>query len=171
MRQIAVRPAPGNLTRGVLVGPCFRAEAALGRSGIARSKREGDGHTPAGNFRLLSVLYRADRGPKPVTALPTTAFGRDFGWCDDPSDRNYNRQVRLPYAGSHERLWRDDRLYDIVVVLDFNLARPRPGGGSAIFMHVADTDFKPTAGCIALAAHDLRRLLKRVGPETMLTVA
>ena len=170
MYQIAVRSAPGTLMHGVLVGRGFRAEAALGRSGIARRKREGDGHTPAGNFRLLSVLYRTDRGPKPATALPTAAFGRDFGWCDDPGDRNYNRPVRLPYAGSHERFWRDDRLYDIVVVLDFNLVRPRPGGGSAIFMHVADPDFKPTAGCIAFAEHDLRRLLKRVGPETILTV-
>jgi L,D-peptidoglycan transpeptidase YkuD (ErfK/YbiS/YcfS/YnhG family) len=170
LSHISVRAAPGNPQRGLLVAPGLKLHAALGRSGIARKKLEGDGRTPAGTFRLLSVLYRADRGAKPMTALPASPFAQDFGWCDDPEDRNYNRPVRLPYRASHERFWRDDRLYDIVVVLDFNFAFPRRGGGSAIFIHVAAPGLQPTEGCIALAQRDLRQLLERIGPNTRLTI-
>jgi L,D-peptidoglycan transpeptidase YkuD (ErfK/YbiS/YcfS/YnhG family) len=152
------------VTRGL------RARAALGRAGIGRRKAEGDGSTPAGRFRLVAVFYRADRVPRPRTALPIAAIRPDLGWCDDPADRNYNRPVRLPYAGRHERLWRNDRLYDVVVVLDFNLARPRPGAGSAIFLHVASPDLAPTEGCIAVGAIDLRRLLSRIRLDTIVDV-
>jgi L,D-peptidoglycan transpeptidase YkuD (ErfK/YbiS/YcfS/YnhG family) len=168
--HIGVRPAPGEPQRGILTGPGFRLPTAIGRSGIGREKIEGDGKTPSGTFRLLSVLYRPDRGPKPLTALPVSPLGPDLGWCDDPDDRSYNRPVRLPYRGRHERLWRDDHRYDIVVVLDFNFARPRPGGGSAIFIHVAGPGLTPTEGCIALSERDLRRLLGRVGPRTRFAV-
>ena len=86
------------------------------------------------------------------------------------ADRRYNRPVRLPYPARHERLWRDDRLYDVVVVLDYNLARPRPGAGGAIFLHIATPDFSPTAGCIALQPDAMRRLLALVGPRTAIDV-
>jgi L,D-peptidoglycan transpeptidase YkuD (ErfK/YbiS/YcfS/YnhG family) len=99
------------------------------------------------------------------------AIRPDLGWCDDPSDRNYNRPVRLPYPARHERLWRQDRLYDILVVIDFNVARPRPGGGSAIFLHVAGPDFAPTEGCIAIGRHHLERLIARIGQETILRIS
>lgn len=170
LRQIVVRSAPGDRLRGILTASGVRMRVALGRSGISGSKREGDGHTPRGTFRLVSVLHRSGMGRKPVTRLPLASFGPDFGWCDDPRDSNYNRPVRLPYAGRHEPFWRDDQLYDIVVVLDFNLARPRPGAGSAIFMHVAAPDLSPTDGCVSLLKQDLLRLLERVGPETTLTI-
>jgi L,D-peptidoglycan transpeptidase YkuD (ErfK/YbiS/YcfS/YnhG family) len=143
---------------------------ALGRSGIARGKREGDGHTPAGAFRLLSVLYRPDRGPRPRTALPVTAITPDMGWCDDPADRNYNHPVTLPYSGRHERLWRDDRLYDLVVVVDYNMHPVVRGAGSAIFLHVARDDFGPTEGCVAMAPQAMRRLLRQVSTDTIVEI-
>jgi L,D-peptidoglycan transpeptidase YkuD (ErfK/YbiS/YcfS/YnhG family) len=170
LRRIVVKRAPGDGRRGVLAARGIRAEAALGRAGIGRGKREGDGRTPAGRFRLLTVFYRPDRVRRPRTALPVTAIRPDLGWCDDPDDRNYNRPVRLPYAGRHERMWRRDRLYDIVVVLDFNLARPAPGAGSAIFLHIAGADFGPTEGCIAVSEPSLRRLLERIGPYAIVDV-
>ncbi|MEX2319228.1 MAG: L,D-transpeptidase family protein [Bauldia sp.] len=137
LRRIVVRRAPGKESRGVLAARGIRAEAALGRSGIARHKREGDGRTPTGRFRLVAVYYRPDRVDRPRTTLPVAAIRPDLGWCDDPADRRYNRPVRLPYPAHHERLSRNDRLYDIVVVLDFNLVRPHAGAGSAIFLHIA----------------------------------
>ena len=169
--QIVVRSTPGPLSRGVLIAAGIRTPAALGRGGIGRVKREGDGRTPAGRFRLLHVFYRPDRARRPLTALPVAAIRPDLGWCDDPSDRNYNRPVSLPYPARHERLWRQDRLYDILVVIDFNVARPRPGGGSAIFLHVAGPDFAPTEGCIAIGRHHLERLIARIGQETILRIS
>ncbi|MFO1189360.1 MAG: L,D-transpeptidase family protein [Alphaproteobacteria bacterium] len=136
-----------------------RARCALGRGGIRGDKREGDGATPAGTFALRSVLYRADRLARPATRLPVEMIGPRDGWCDDPSHPHYNRRVRLPFTASHERLWRRDRLYNLVVVVGHNDSPPRPGLGSAIFIHVASPRYSPTAGCIALARADLLRLL------------
>ncbi|MDE2166165.1 MAG: L,D-transpeptidase family protein [Alphaproteobacteria bacterium] len=136
-----------------------RWRCALGRGGVRRDKREGDGATPAGAFVLRRVLYRADRAAAPATRLPVAAISQDDGWCDDPADAAYNRPVKLPYKARAERLWRADRLYDLVAVLGHNDDPPIAGAGSAIFLHVAAPDYAPTEGCVALAADDLRRVL------------
>jgi L,D-peptidoglycan transpeptidase YkuD (ErfK/YbiS/YcfS/YnhG family) len=153
------------MVAGGLIAPC-----ALGRSGIAGRKQEGDGATPAGRLGLVAVLYRADRVARPRTVLPVSRLRPDSSWCDDPADRNYNRPVRLPYRAGHERLWRDDRLYDILVVLDHNLMPTKPGSGSAIFLHIAAPDFPPTEGCVAIEETAMRRLLARSGPGTFLDI-
>lgn len=167
LRRLLVT-AMGSSPRGLLLGDGLALPCALGRSGIGRAKREGDGRTPAGLLRPVTVLFRPDRERRPGSALPVEPIAPDDGWCDDPRDPNYNRPVRLPFAGSHERLWRDDGLYDLVVVLDWNLARPRPRLGSAIFLHVARPGLAPTEGCIALPVDVLRRLVPRLGPATVL---
>lgn len=147
-----------------------RMRCALGRSGTRWQKREGDGATPAGVWEIGRVLWRADRGRRPSTMAQTQSIRPEDGWCDAPSDRNYNRQVRHPYPASAERLWRDDGLYDVLVVLDHN-QRPRMrGGGSAIFLHVARPGFAPTEGCVALAEVDLRRLLERVSRQAHIVI-
>lgn len=143
----------------------------LGRSGVRRDKVEGDGATPAGQFPLRRVIYRADRLSRPRTALPAAPLARDQGWCDDPNDPCYNQPVRLPFAGSHEVLWRADSLYDVIVVLGHNDAPVIPGNGSAIFMHVARPDFGPTEGCIALALDDLLEVLALCRPGDAVTVS
>jgi len=136
---------------------------------VAR-KREGDGATPAGRWNLLQVLYRADRVARPLTVLPVRALRPSDGWCDAPGDRNYNRPVSLPHPASAECMWRDDALYDIVVVLDHN-TRPRlRGRGSAVFIHLARENYAPTEGCIALKSHDLRLLLEACRPDAAITV-
>lgn len=160
----------GAATRGRLVAGSLSLPCVIGRSGRAACKREGDGATPIGRFRLLEVLYRADRLPRPQTPLPVRALRRHDGWCDAPGDRNYNRPVRHPYLSSAEHLWRDDHLYDLVVVLDCNI-RPRvQGRGSAIFMHLSRADGTPTAGCIALGPRDLRLFLARAQPGATVCV-
>jgi L,D-peptidoglycan transpeptidase YkuD (ErfK/YbiS/YcfS/YnhG family) len=165
VRRSATDPRRGLLVAGGLVAPC-----ALGRGGIRGLKREGDGATPAGRHAIVAVLYRADREPRPATRIPAAPLRPDSGWCDDPADRRYNRPVRLPYPGRHERMWRDDRLYDVVVVLDYNLAMPARGAGSAIFLHIATPAFSPTAGCIAVAPDVMRRLLARLGPGAVVEI-
>lgn len=142
----------------------------LGRTGRRARKREGDGATPLGSFHLLHVLYRPDRVRRPRTALPVQPIGPHDGWCDASGDRNYNRAVQLPYPASAEKLWREDRLYDIVVVIGHN-TRPRiRGHGSAIFLHVARPDLAPTEGCIALRREHLLLLLGLVRRSTILRV-
>lgn len=155
---------------GHLSWPGGGVRCALGRGGVRTDKREGDGGTPAGLWPLRRVLWRADRLDRPRTALPATAIAADDGWCDDPADPAYNRPVRTPYPVSHEALWRDDGVYDVVVVLGHNDDPVIPGLGSAVFLHVARPDWEPTAGCVALALPDLLRLLADCGPGSVMRV-
>lgn len=157
VRRISASASQGLLQCGNLIVPC-----ALGRSGITARKHEGDGATPLGRFELTQVLYNPDRVRRPLTALPTSIIASADGWCDAPGDRNYNRPVQLPYAASTEKLCRGDGLYDLVVVLDYNVMPRVHQRGSAIFMHVARLGFLPTEGCIALRRADLLRVLARV---------
>lgn len=162
--------APG-ASLGWLAAAPGRFRCALGRAGIGADKREGDGATPAGRFPLRRVLFRPDRLPPPATALPVAAIGPADGWCDDPLDPAYNRPVVLPHGGSHERLWRDDRLYDLVVVIGHNDDPVLAEAGSAVFVHVAAPDWAPTAGCIALALPDLLMLVRDCRPGDAVIVA
>lgn len=169
------RPGPASApirveTTGWLTGPAGRIRCALGRGGVRRDKREGDGATPLGCFHLRRVLYRPDRLPPPATALPVRALTPDDGWCDDPADPRYNHPVRRPYPASHEQLWREDGLYDVIVVLGHNDDPVIPGHGSAVFLHVARPDFSPTAGCIAMALPDLLNLLRHCGPGSLICI-
>ncbi|WP_298726113.1 L,D-transpeptidase family protein [uncultured Ferrovibrio sp.] len=142
----------------------LRFRCALGKGGCKpeADKREGDGATPLGRYPLRQVMYRPDRLQAPATRLPIRPLDPLDGWCDDPADPAYNRPVKLPYAASHEKLWRKDHVYDIIVELGHNDDPPIPGLGSAIFMHVARPDYTGTEGCIALALPDLQALLAAV---------
>lgn len=169
--RLVVRRRPGCRHEGVLVAGGRAMRVAIGRSGISPDKREGDGRTPAGRWHILQLLYRPDAGPRPATRLPCRAIARADGWCDAPRHRLYNRPVRLPFSASYERLWRDDPVYDLVLVLDHN-TRPRVAGrGSAVFMHLARPGFRPTEGCVALRRGDLRRLVARLAPGAEIVIA
>lgn len=147
------------LKHGMLVGGGLRFRAAIGRAGRTAEKHEGDGATPAGVLRLTRVLYRAGHVKPPRCPVPVDPIAPDDGWCDDPLDPLYNRQVKTPYFGRHESLWRQDSIYDIIGVLDWNTRPVIPHRGSAIFLHVATPDYQPTAGCIALSLPDVTACL------------
>jgi L,D-peptidoglycan transpeptidase YkuD (ErfK/YbiS/YcfS/YnhG family) len=133
----------------------------LGEAGINRHKQEGDSATPCGTLALRRVLYRADRLPPPnCPGLPREPIAPDDGWCDDPTHADYNRAVRLPHPGRHEQLWRDDSVYDLIAVLGYNDDPVQRGYGSAIFLHVAHADERPTQGCVAMHLPDLRWVLE-----------
>lgn len=119
---------------------------------------------------MRQVLYRPDRIARPRTALPVSPLHAGLGWCDAPGEANYNRIVKLPYVGSHERLWRSDHLYDVVVVLGYNDLPRSQGRGSAIFMHLARADYQPTEGCIAVSLQDMLRILEQAQPGNAVIV-
>lgn len=155
----------GRLRAGALSVPC-----RLGRAGIVARKREGDGATPAGAWPLRCVFYRADRVPRPRTALDVYPIGAGDGWCDAPRDRCYNRPVALPYPASAEALWRDDHLYDLLVVLGHNDTPAQPGAGSCIFFHLTGAANGPTEGCVAVSRRNMQLILAKCGPRTRMII-
>lgn len=174
--EILVTPTSENPSRGILtlgdkVYPC-----ALGKSGVADIKTEGDNKSPVGQFKLRSVYYRYDKLDEPIYCqVPLMALLKEDGWCDDPKDNAYNKSVMLPYHASAEALWREDDLYDVLVVLGYNDEPVMPGKGSAIFMHVAkdlgDSDYLGTQGCVSLTKEDLLEILPVLTPETSLKIS
>ena len=158
-------PYLGLMAVGNKIIPC-----ALGRSGITTQKREGDGATPAGSFSLLYGYYRADRVNRPDSMLEFQRITSKMGWCDEPSHPAYNSEVGLPFSASHEVMTREDRLYDICIVLDYNISTRARGKGSAIFFHQAKDGFQPTEGCVALLPNDMRRLLPMLTRDTAMII-
>ncbi len=156
--MIGIVTAEGG-SRGLLRFGRDAYRCALGHGGVVARKAEGDGATPAGPLPLRRVLFRADRMRAPACFVPVEPIGPADGWCDDPAHPDYNRPIVLPHPARHERLWRDDALYDAIGVLGWNDAPMERGRGSAIFLHVMRPDGGPTAGCVALPLADLLRVL------------
>lgn len=152
-------------------GRSFRCALGAGGMRDATNKREGDGATPRGLYTLRRVLFRGDRTASPQTKLPFRELRQNDGWCDDPADPAYNRPVALPYPASHECLWRDDHVYDLIGVLSHNDDPPVPGLGSAIFIHLARPDYSPTRGCVALCEPDLRALFAFADRHTPIRIS
>ena len=170
LRTLYVRAVPGIRTRGVLIAGPVAIPLALGRGGILANKREGDGGTPRGRFRLVRLWWRADRQTRPATGLPSRRIGPRDAWCEDPADRHYNRHIEIPPGDPGDRLQRSDHLYDFIIEISYNM-RPRIAGrGSAVFIHVARPGFAPTAGCVAMTRAHIRHLLQRVGPKTHIVI-
>jgi L,D-peptidoglycan transpeptidase YkuD (ErfK/YbiS/YcfS/YnhG family) len=142
----------------------------VGGKGIARTKREGDGTTPVGKFPLRRLFYRSDRVSGIKTALPARPLNRDDAWCDDPKASDYNKFVRRPFAGHTEALWREDHLYDVLIVIGYNDDPVVPGRGSAIFLHVASPGLAITNGCIAIALAPLLEIARRCDTTTIVDV-
>lgn len=145
----------------------------IGRKGtITQARgREGDEKTPLGTYKLRFGFYRRDRLTYPPSPLNFLGLQPDDGWCDAPDDPAYNRFIRLPYAASHERLWRDDGAYDIILVMDHNDSPPEPGLGSAVFIHIAQPDDRETLGCIALEPEVMARLLPHIHHDRKVSIA
>ncbi len=147
-----------------------RYRCAVGYGGVRADKKEGDGATPAGSWPIRYVLFRPDRIRLPNMKFDVRELKPNDGWCDAPSDPNYNRPVQLPYAASAETLWRRDGIYDVIAVLGYNDDPVVPGRGSAIFLHIARANYSPTVGCVALARDNLLAFLSKATPATRVVV-
>jgi len=148
----------------------LKFKCALGKAGIGKKNKEGDYITPRGTFKLIKVFYRADRIKNFKTSLKRIKIKKNMGWCDDPKSKFYNKLVRLPSNFGYEKLYRSDKLYDLIVVLNYNLNPIIKNKGSAIFIHVAKKSFKKTAGCIALNKKNLIDLLSVIKKNTKIKI-
>lgn len=167
---LLVRRAPRDPRRAILQAGPLRISAAIGRSGISAFKREGDGATPRASMRILGGYLRGDRIRSVKSQLALKRIRPNMLWCDAPDDASYNRPVTAPFAKSHEELMRKDGLYDIVLVMDWNVTARARGRGSAIFFHLIRPGYEPTAGCVAVARRDMLRLLPHIDGRTTVRV-
>ncbi len=165
---ITVRRRPRYPDQGILRFGNLSMRCAIGRTGIRALKREGDGATPLAAMRICWGYVRKRNGQPFRSRLSLSLIKPEDGWCDAPADRNYNRPVRLPYAASAEMMLRKDELYDVCIVLDWNLSSRRRQRGSAIFLHIAKPGYPATEGCVAISKRDMLRLLPHLRPGTYL---
>ena len=140
----------------------LKFKCSLGKNGVTKNKIEGDKCTPSGTYRLKQVFYRADRIKKFSTNIKKIKIKKNMGWCDDSSSKRYNQLIRVPNKFSHEKLYRKDGIYDIIVVLNYNMNPVIKKKGSAIFMHIAKKNYSKTLGCIGLKKNDLLEILSKV---------
>ena len=156
--------------------PCFldlghsRIRCSVGRSGVTRFKREGDGCSPIGCFAILGWRMRPTYRIEPRPRAEWRFIRPNDGWCDDPGSGAYNREIRLPSRAGHERMWRADPKYDVVAILDCNILPRVLGRGSAIFFHLCSEKYEPTAGCVAVTARDMRKLLPRLAGSAVVDI-
>lgn len=171
---ITVRTAPRSRQRAIVSFEGITFQAAIGRSGITACKREGDGGTPIASMRLLNGFVRGERIRLPQTPLSMRRIGRDMLWCDEPKHAAYNRLVTqragAPFKPSHEEMKRLDGLYDVCLVMDWNITSRKRYGGSAIFFHLIKPGYQPTAGCVAVHPRDMKRLLPHLRKGTVVRV-
>lgn len=170
VKRLLVRAAAGNPQRGWLSFDHTTIPVALGRGGIKANKREGDGATPQGAFHPIRLWWRGDRHVRPRTHLPIRLISPFDGWCEDPRDRHYNQAIRLDRGVEGDRLARADHLYDFIIEIDHNAAPRVAGRGSAVFLHLARSNFSPTAGCVSMTKSSMLRLLRRMGPQTRIII-
>jgi L,D-peptidoglycan transpeptidase YkuD (ErfK/YbiS/YcfS/YnhG family) len=148
----------------------FKFRCALGKNGIRKKIKEGDGITPKGIYKIKTVYYRQDRIKKPSTSINSKKIKKNMGWCDDPKSVNYNQLINLPNNYNSEKLFRNDNIYDLIVVLDYNMNPTIKNKGSAIFIHIAKKNYTPTKGCIALSKIDLLRILNKINKKTKIKI-
>jgi L,D-peptidoglycan transpeptidase YkuD (ErfK/YbiS/YcfS/YnhG family) len=156
---------------GYLKSKNFKYRCALGKAGVNKKIKEGDGITPKGVFKITKIYYRADKIKVIKTNIKKIKITKKMGWCDDPVSRFYNQQIKLPSKFSHEKLYRNDDLYDLIAVLNYNTNPIIRNKGSAIFMHVAKSSYKKTKGCITLKKDDLIKIVMQIKKNTKISVS
>ena len=148
----------------------YKVKCAVGKRGIKRKKKEGDLSTPKGTFQIKKVYYRHDKVKNLKTIFKKIVIRKNMGWCDDPRSNRYNKLIKYPFKYKSEKLFRTDNIYDIILVLNFNMNPIKKDKGSAIFIHVAKSKFSPTKGCVALEKKELRKLLKTLKKNSKIKI-
>ena len=155
---------------GHLIFKNFKFRCSLGKNGISDKKKEGDGITPRGTFKLTKLFYREDKIKNIRSKIKKGKIKKNMGWCDDSKSHLYNQQIKLPNKYSHEKLFRNDNLYDLILVLNYNINPTIKHKGSAIFIHITKNSYKKTKGCIALKKENLIELISKIKKNTKIKI-
>jgi len=148
----------------------YRIKCSIGKRGITSKKREGDHKTPSGEFTLKSIFYRKDRIKKIKSKLNKIVIKNNMGWCDDPNSKYYNKKIKFPFNFGAEKLWLKDTVYDLIIVINYNLSPVIKNKGSAIFIHISKKNYKPTKGCIAITKNNLILLISKINKRTKIKI-
>ncbi len=158
------------INKNYLIFNQYKVKCAIGKRGIGNKIKEGDRITPKGQYKIKFILYRKDKINGIKTKLKKIPIKKNMGWCDDPKSRKYNKLIKTPFNYSHEKLFRNDITYDIILVLNFNMNPIRKNKGSAIFIHVAKKNYRKTEGCVAVNKKNLLRIIKNVNTKTIVKI-
>ena len=148
----------------------YKLKCSIGKSGIKSNKKEGDLATPKGTFDLGSLYYRKDRIKKINFNFKKKIIKKNMGWCDDIKSKKYNSLIFFPFKFSAEKLFRNDRIYDLFLTIKYNSNPIIKGKGSAIFLHLENKNFKPTKGCVAILKKDFLKILPHIKKRTKISI-
>ena len=149
----------------------FKFKCALGKAGIGNKKIEGDKITPRGTFDIIKIYYRSDRIKKLSSKFRLIRITKKMGWCDDQKSKKYNQLIKLPTKYSHENLYRKDNIYDLILVLNYNMKPTIKNKGSAIFIHITKKNYQSTKGCIALKKNNLVKLISKIDKNIKIKIS
>ena len=144
----------------------YKIKCAVGKRGITDKKLEGDNKTPSGIFRFISIFYRKDRISIAKSHLQKVVIKKNMGWCDDSNSKFYNNLIKFPFLCSAEKLWLTENIYDIIVIISYNINPTIKKKGSAIFLHIAKKNYTPTKGCVAISKKDMKLLIGKINYKT-----
>jgi|TARA_B110000971_G_C19949754_1_gene472792 L,D-peptidoglycan transpeptidase YkuD (ErfK/YbiS/YcfS/YnhG family) len=148
----------------------YKIKCAVGKRGITSKKLEGDNKTPIGNFKFKSIFYRKDRINIDKAQLKKIIIKKNMGWCDDTNSRFYNKLIKFPFNFRAEKLWLRKNIYDVIIIINYNINPTIKGKGSAIFLHIAKKNYIPTKGCIAISKQDMSLLIGVIDKKTKLKI-
>jgi L,D-peptidoglycan transpeptidase YkuD (ErfK/YbiS/YcfS/YnhG family) len=148
----------------------LKFRCSLGKAGVGKKEKEGDKITPKGTYKIVKIYYRNDRIKKIFSDFKLFTIKKNMGWCDDPKSKKYNRLVKLPSKYGYEELHRKDNIYNLVLVLNYNMKPIIKNKGSAIFIHIANKNYKKTAGCIGLKKSHLINIIKKIKKNTKVII-
>jgi len=148
----------------------FKIKCAIGKNGVTKNKSEGDLKTPKGIFKLKKVFYRRDRIKYFKSPIKKYCIKRNIGWCDDPKSKYYNKEIKFPFNNSAEKFWRKDNIYDLIIIINYNLNPIIKNKGSAIFLHICKKNYSPTKGCVAISKKDMMNLIGNIKKYSKLII-
>tara|TARA_Y200000002_G_C22171484_1_gene451289 strand:+ start:8 stop:508 length:501 start_codon:yes stop_codon:yes gene_type:complete len=148
----------------------YKVKCAIGKRGIGKKRKEGDFITPKGDFRIKYILYRKDRIKNIQSKIKKIIIKKNMGWCDDPRSRNYNKLIRIPSKYNYEKLYKRENIYDIILVLNYNMRPIVKKRGSAIFIHVAKTNYEKTEGCVAIKKTHFLKIINELKKNTKIKI-
>ena len=147
----------------------FKFKCSIGKNGKTTKKIEGDNKTPKGLYELGPLYYRKSRLPKLSTKLKKIEIMKNFGWCDDVKSKFYNKPIKTNINVRHEKLYRNDKKYDLLIPIEYNSKKTKKNKGSAIFLHLT-SNYKKTQGCVAIKEKDMLILLNLINKKTKIKI-